>query len=62
MYSRLTAPPPELRKWCAYALILLVPGSFVVLPVVWLVRLLGVQALRRANRTAAQCPNGRRYA
>lgn len=33
MYSRLTASPPELRKWCGYALILLVPGSFVVLPV-----------------------------
>ena len=40
MYRRLTASfSPELRKWCAYALILLVPGSFVMLPVLWLVRL-----------------------
>ena len=34
-----TPSPPELRKWGAYALILLVPGSFVILPVLWLVRL-----------------------
>jgi hypothetical protein len=30
--------PLELRKWCAYALLLLAPGSFVVLPALWLVR------------------------
>jgi hypothetical protein len=30
--------PRELTKWCAYALVLLAPGSFVVLPVLWLVR------------------------
>jgi hypothetical protein len=28
----------ELRKWCLYALVLLAPGSFVILPVVWCVR------------------------
>ena len=33
-----TSSPRELMKWCAYALVLLVPGSFVVLPVLWLVR------------------------
>ena len=44
MYNRLMAiSPPELRKWCAYALILLVPGSFVVIPVLWLVRLMRVE-------------------
>jgi hypothetical protein len=40
MYSRLTASPPELRKWCVYALVLLVPGSFVVLPALWFARLM----------------------
>ncbi len=39
MFRRLKPPsPPELRKWGACALVLLVPGSFVVLPVLWLVR------------------------
>ena len=28
----------ELMRWCAYALILLAPGSLVVLPVLWAVR------------------------
>jgi hypothetical protein len=45
MFPRLTASSPrELWKWCAYALILLAPGSFVVLAVLWLVRLFGIQA------------------
>ena len=36
---KLTASSPrELTKWCAYALLLLAPGSFLVLPVLWLVR------------------------
>lgn len=30
--------PRELAKWCMCALVLLAPGSFVVLPVLWLVR------------------------
>jgi len=30
--------PREIAKWCVYALVLLVPGSFVFLPVMWLVR------------------------
>ena len=28
----------ELKKWCLYVLVLLAPGSFVILPVVWCVR------------------------
>ncbi len=28
----------ELGKWCACALLLLVPGSFIALPVIWIVR------------------------
>jgi hypothetical protein len=48
MYNRLIAASPrELGKWCAYALIMLAPGSFVVLPVLWLVR------LRTAAKSAA---------
>jgi hypothetical protein len=39
MFRTVTAPSPrELTKWCVYALVLLAPGSFVVLPVLWLVR------------------------
>jgi len=39
MFRPLAVPTPrELTKWCAYALLLLAPGSFVVLPVLWLVR------------------------
>jgi len=37
----MAAPPRKLAKWCAYALVLLAPGSFVVLPVLCLVRLFG---------------------
>ena len=28
----------ELGKWCAYILVLLAPGSFVVLPMLWIFR------------------------
>jgi hypothetical protein len=31
-------PPREMAKWCAYTLVLLAPGSFVVLPLLWLGR------------------------
>jgi hypothetical protein len=41
------SPPRELTKWCAYAVLLLVPGSFLVLPMLWLVRLFGAQASRQ---------------
>ena len=45
MIRRLKAPSPsELRKYFVYALILLAPGSFVVLPVLWLVRQFCIQA------------------
>lgn len=47
MFRRLMASSPrELGKYCAFALILFAPGSFVVLPVMWVVRLLAVQAAR----------------
>ena len=34
----ITSGPRELTKLCLYVLVLLAPGSFVVLPVLWLVR------------------------
>ncbi len=50
MFSRLrTTSPREFGKWCAYALVLLVPASFVVLAVFWLVREYGVRAPRRGG-------------
>ena len=47
MFRRLIASSPRsLSKWCAYTLILLAPGSFVVLPVLWLVKVFGIQVSR----------------
>ena len=47
MFRRLIASSPRsLSKWCAYTLILLAPGSFIVLPVMWLVKIVGLQASR----------------
>jgi hypothetical protein len=43
MFRSLTSPSTlELRKWGTYALLLLAPGSFVLLPAYWLVRRLTV--------------------
>jgi len=36
--TRTASRPREIAKWCVYALVLLAPGSFVVLPVLWLIR------------------------
>ena len=33
-----TIPPREMAKWCTYGIVLLAPGSFVVLPLLWLAR------------------------
>jgi len=39
MYRFMTPiAPRELTRWCGYALVLLTPGSFVVVPVLWLAR------------------------
>lgn len=39
MFARMTRGwPREMTKWGAYVLLLLAPGSFVALPVLWLVR------------------------
>jgi len=44
MFRFLTsASPLELRKWGTYALLLLAPGSFVLLPAYWLLRRLAVR-------------------
>lgn len=39
----------DIGKWCAYALALLAPGSFFLLPVLWLAR---AGALRRDRASA----------
>ena len=39
-------PPRGLAKWLGYGLVLLAPGSFVILPALWLARLIGGQAAR----------------
>ena len=44
-----TAETRAIAKWCACALILLAPGSFVIVPLVWLAR-------RWATRGAAPAP------
>ena len=49
MLSRSIVISPKLRQWGAYALILLAPGSLVVLPVLWLVRLAIVAARRESS-------------
>ena len=41
-------------KLCAYALVLLTPGSFIILPAVWLVRTLYSSTGRRAVQPAAR--------
>ena len=37
MWNRLSTAP-RAAKWCAYVALLLMPGSFFVLPVVWAAR------------------------
>jgi len=41
------AKPPALVKWCGYAVVLLLPGSFVALPLWWYFR---HRAAQRAER------------
>jgi hypothetical protein len=40
MFSNPTTLPPDAGKWVAYAMILLIPGSFVVLLALWLSKLI----------------------
>jgi len=35
---RLPVSPARLGKWCAIAVVLVTPGSFIVLPAIWLAR------------------------
>jgi hypothetical protein len=51
----ISASPRDFGKWCAYAVALLAPGSFVVLPAIWLYRLVAAQVARKAARSLA-CP------
>ena len=36
--ARLPASSPKLGMWCALAIALVTPGSFIVLPILWLAR------------------------
>jgi|SoiMethySBSTD1v2_1073268.scaffolds.fasta_scaffold21989_2 hypothetical protein len=47
----IAAVPPEVARWCAYALVLLAPGSFIVLPLLWLAR--------QMHRRGGPVPDGR---
>jgi hypothetical protein len=49
LYSTKAIPPREMAKVCAYGLVLLLPGSFVVLPLLWLSR----RWMSRSPRLAA---------
>ena len=44
-----SAPASEWAKWCACALILLAPGSFVIVPLAWLARQWAARGLARAR-------------
>jgi len=46
--ERLTRTPwaRRIAKWSAFAAILLAPGSFIVLPVLWLIRQIAVARAR----------------
>jgi hypothetical protein len=56
--AAMTTPPPrQIAKWCAYALALAAPGSFVVLPL-WLLRRHWMSRnawLTRQSRSARRC-------
>src|SRR5271170_4146369 len=60
MLSRSIAIPPKLSQWGAYALILLAPGSLVVLPALWLLRQVIVAVRRESNWRQAACGLTRR--
>ena len=46
--SSLLPPASQLSKWCAIAVALATPGSFIVLPAIWLVR--NWRMMKRAQR------------
>ena len=56
----LTATPRELAKWCAYTLVLLAPGSFIVLPLLWLYRQVALQQSVASRRLVSIATNDRK--
>jgi hypothetical protein len=60
MLSRSIAIPPKLRQWGAYAVILLAPGSLVVLPALWLLRQVMVAVRQESHWRQAACDPTRR--
>ena len=47
--------PHGIGRWCLYASILLAPGSFVILPVMWLLRLCVRKDYCHARDVARYC-------
>jgi hypothetical protein len=47
--------PRGLGKWALYAVMLLAPGSFVILPVMWLLRLCARKDYCHARDVARYC-------
>jgi hypothetical protein len=54
MLVRSIVIPPKLRQWVTYALILLAPGSFIILPAWWLVRRVVVAARTQSDGREAR--------
>ena len=50
MFNHSIVIPPKLRHWGVYALILLAPGSLVILPAWWLLQLVTDTPRREAAR------------
>ncbi len=44
--------PRDYRKWCAYVLLLVTPGSFILLPAVAMIKFL---ATRRQHERSSTC-------
>ncbi len=59
MQSLLNTLRRDRARWWAYALILLVPGSFIVLPVIWAVRLWRTRSWTQAAQAWARTPEYR---
>jgi hypothetical protein len=51
MSRQLFAPPRKLKTWCVYAVLLIVPGSLVIVAALWLMRLVRDQFVAVAKQT-----------
>lgn len=62
MQSSIATLPRGFAQWCVYLLILLAPGSFLILPLVWIVRRYARSAVGGGDPAAAgfRCMPGKR--